>query len=79
MEGQGMLKRLLGKPKTDVGAYGVTFHLVEAFLLLASPEGLIRLRRFRTNAAPPIRESLNAALVHAGRHAPPVRRETSAA
>ena len=35
--------------KADVGAYGVAFRLIEAFLLLASPVSLLLFRRFRQN------------------------------
>lgn len=37
--------------KADVGAYGVSFRLIEAFLLLASPVSLLLFRRFRQNEA----------------------------
>ena len=37
--------------KADVGAYGVAFRLIEAFLLLASPVSLLLFRRFRQNEA----------------------------
>lgn len=37
--------------KADVGAYGVAFRLIEAFLLLASPVSLLLFRQFRQNEA----------------------------
>ena len=37
-------------PKADIGSYGVAFRLTEAFLLLASPVGLLLFRRFRLNS-----------------------------
>lgn len=42
----------------DVGAYGVAFHLIEAFLLLASPVGLLLFRRFRQNEVVMEREAV---------------------
>ena len=44
--------------KADVGAYGVAFRLIEAFLLLASPVGLLLFRRFRQNEAVMGRQAL---------------------
>jgi O-antigen/teichoic acid export membrane protein len=44
--------------KADVGAYGVAFRLIEAFLLLASPVSLLLFRRFRRNEALMGREAL---------------------
>ncbi len=37
-------------PKADIGSYGVAFRLIEAFLLLASPVGLLLFRRFRLDS-----------------------------
>ena len=44
--------------KADVGAYGVAFRLIEAFLLLASPVSLLLFRRFRQNEAVMGRQAL---------------------
>ena len=44
--------------KADVGAYGVAFSLIEAFLLLASPVGLLPFRSFRQNEAVMGRQAL---------------------
>ncbi len=45
-----LLFKLMGVPRGDVGAYGVAFRLIEAFLLLASPVSLLLFRRFRLDA-----------------------------
>ena len=45
-----LLFKLMGVPRADVGAYGVAFRLIEAFLLLASPVSLLLFRRFRLDA-----------------------------
>lgn len=45
-----LLFKVTGVAKADVGAYGVAYRLIEAFLLLASPIGLLLFRRFRLNA-----------------------------
>jgi O-antigen/teichoic acid export membrane protein len=42
-----LLFKLMDVPRADVGAYGVAFRLIEAFLLLASPVSLLLFRRFR--------------------------------
>ena len=46
-----LLFKVLDVPKADVGAYGVAFRLIEAFLLLATPVSLLLFRRFRLNVA----------------------------
>lgn len=48
-----LLCKVLGVAKADVGAYGLAFRLIEAFLLLASPVGLMLFRRFRLNTKVP--------------------------
>lgn len=45
-----LLFKFLGVPKADVGAYGVAFRLIEAFLLLATPVSLMLFRHFRLSA-----------------------------
>jgi len=45
-----LLCKLMDVPRADVGAYGVAFRLIEAFLLLASPVSLLLFRRFRLDA-----------------------------
>lgn len=45
-----LLFKLMNVPKADVGAYGVAYRLVEAFLLLAMPVSLLLFRRFRLDA-----------------------------
>lgn len=45
-----LLFKLIGVPKADVGAYGVAYRLIEAFLLLATPVSLLLFRRFRLSA-----------------------------
>lgn len=45
-----LLFKLMGVPRADVGAYGVAYRLIEAFLLLATPVSLLLFRRFRLNA-----------------------------
>jgi len=45
-----LLFKLLNVSKADVGAYGVAYRLIDAFLLLATPVGLLLFRRFRLNA-----------------------------
>ena len=42
-----LLFKLMNVPRSDVGAYGVAYRLVEAFLLLAMPASLLLFRRFR--------------------------------
>lgn len=44
-----LLFKAMGVPKADVGAYGVAFRLIEAFLLLATPVSLMLFRHFRLN------------------------------
>lgn len=45
-----LLFKAMGVSKADVGAYGVAFRLIEAFLLLATPVSLMLFRHFRLNA-----------------------------
>ena len=45
-----LLFETAGVPKADIGSYGVAFRLIEAFLLLASPVGLLLFRRFRLDS-----------------------------
>ena len=45
-----LLFEVMGVPMTDVGAYGVAFRMIEAFLLLATPVSLLLFRHFRLNA-----------------------------
>lgn len=42
-----VLLRLLDIPKIEIGYYGVAYRVIESFLLLASPVGLLLFRRFR--------------------------------
>lgn len=45
-----LLFETAGVTKADIGSYGVAFRLIEAFLLLASPVGLLLFRRFRLDS-----------------------------
>lgn len=45
-----LLFKMMDVPKADVGAYGLAYRLIEAFLLLATPVSLLLFRRFRQNA-----------------------------
>jgi O-antigen/teichoic acid export membrane protein len=51
-----LLFKLIDVPRADVGAYGVAFRLIEAFLLLASPVSLVLFRSFRLNANTPLEQ-----------------------
>lgn len=53
-----LLCELMDVPNADVGAYGVAFRLIDAFLLLASPVGLMLFRRFRLKAETPVRATV---------------------
>lgn len=53
-----LLCELMEVPNADVGAYGVAFRLIDAFLLLASPVGLMLFRRFRLKAETPVRATV---------------------
>lgn len=44
-----LMFKIMDVDRADVGSYGLAFRLIEAFLLLASPVGLLLFRRFRTN------------------------------
>lgn len=46
-----LLFKLMDTPKSDVGAYGVAYRLIEAVLLLATPVAMLLFRRFRLSSA----------------------------
>ncbi len=43
------LLKIMGVPLAQVGAYGISFRLVEAFLMFAAPVSLLLFRRFRVD------------------------------
>ena len=45
-----VLFKFVGIPLADIGHYGVAYRLIEAFLLIANPVGLILFRKFRAGS-----------------------------